>query len=113
MRQADIFLAPSVTSQSGDQEGIPVVLMEAMAHGLPVVSTRHSGIPELVIDNQTGFLVGEREVDELAEKLALLISSPDLLKTFGHAGRQVVEDQYNTRLLNDDLERVFLELTER
>lgn len=113
MQQSDIFLAPSVTSQSGDQEGIPVVLMEAMAHGLPVVSTRHSGIPELVFDNQTGVLVGEQEVDELAEKIDRLISSPDLLKKFGHAGRQVVEEQYNTRLLNEELERTFLKLTEK
>jgi colanic acid/amylovoran biosynthesis glycosyltransferase len=66
MRSADILLAPSVTSKDGDQEGIPVVLMEALAQGLPVLSTRHSGIPELVRDGEFGFLVPERDLDALA-----------------------------------------------
>ena len=56
MKAADIFLAPSVTANDGDQEGIPVALMEAMAVGLPVVSTYHSGIPELVKDAVSGIL---------------------------------------------------------
>lgn len=56
MDEAHIFLLPSITATDGDQEGIPEVLMEAMASGLPVISTFHSGIPELVIDGETGFL---------------------------------------------------------
>ncbi|MCB0214455.1 MAG: glycosyltransferase, partial [Anaerolineae bacterium] len=68
MQQAHILVAPSVTSADGDQEGIPIVLMEAMAQGLPVLSTHHSGIPELVQDGQSGFLAAEHDIDGLAEK---------------------------------------------
>ena len=110
MQQSDIFLAPSVTSKAGDQEGIPVVLMEAMAHGLPVVSTYHSGIPELVIDNKTGLLVDERDSDELAKKIEFLISNPDVIKKFGIEGRKVVEKDYNIKILNDNLVKTYHEL---
>jgi colanic acid/amylovoran biosynthesis glycosyltransferase len=111
MQLSDIFLAPSVTDQTGDQEGIPVVIMEAMAHGLPVVSTYHSGIPELVIDTKTGFLVSERDSDELAKKIEFLISNPDILEKFGTEGQRTVETDYNIQMLNDNLVKSFHELT--
>ena len=65
-KKADIFLLPSVTSLNGDMEGIPVSLMEAMACGLPVIASAHSGIPELVIDGQTGFLTPEKDAASIA-----------------------------------------------
>ena len=71
--EADIVLAPSITSNDGDCEGIPVSLMETMAQAIPVVSTYHSGIPELVEDGVTGYLVAERDVTALAEKLKDLV----------------------------------------
>ncbi len=58
---ADVFLLPSVTGADGDMEGIPVALMEAMAVGIPVVSTLHSGIPELVEADKSGWLVPEND----------------------------------------------------
>ena len=57
--EADVFLLPSVTGADGDMEGIPVALMEAMAVGIPVVSTLHSGIPELIKSDHSGWLVPE------------------------------------------------------
>lgn len=72
LNDADILIAPSITGNDGDQEGIPVVLMEALAQGIPVLSTQHSGIPEVVQDGKSGFLVPERDVDALAEKLVFL-----------------------------------------
>lgn len=113
MQRSDIFLAPSVTSKTGEQEGIPVVLMEAMAHGLPVVSTYHSGIPELVMNNKTGFLVDEKDSDALAKKLEVLISNPEILKKFGIEGRKAVEKDYNIQLLNDNLAKTYHELIHR
>ncbi len=113
MNRSDIFLAPSVTSKTGDQEGIPVVIMEAMAHELPVVSTYHSGIPELVIDNKTGFLVDERDVKGLAEKIIFLISNPDVLARFGAEGRKIVAAKYNIQTLNDDLAKCFRKLSQQ
>ncbi|MCB0168535.1 MAG: glycosyltransferase [Anaerolineae bacterium] len=103
MQQAHIIVAPSVTGADGDQEGIPVVLMEAMAQGLPVLSTRHSGIPELVQDGQSGFLAAEHDIDGLAEKLTGLVEQPHLWPTMGQAGRDYVANHYNIEKLNDQL----------
>ncbi len=110
MHSADILLAPSVTSKDGDLEGIPVVLMEALAQGLPVLSTRHSGIPELVRDGQFGFLVPERDVDALAEKLEYLIEHPERWSEMGRAGRDYVTRYYNIDKLNDQLVNLYRRL---
>ena len=110
MHDFDILLAPSVTSEDGDQEGIPVVLMEAMAQGLPVVSTYHSGIPELVQDGESGFLVPERDIDALAEKLKYLIKHQELWPAMGQAGRKYVEDNYDIHKLNDRLIEIYRRL---
>ena len=103
LRSATIFLAPSVTSADGDQEGIPVVLMEAMSSGLPVVATEHSGIPELVEDEISGFLAPERDVQALAVCLRKLVEHPELWPSMGEAGRRKVEADYDIEVLNDRL----------
>jgi colanic acid/amylovoran biosynthesis glycosyltransferase len=113
MRDGDIFLAPSVTSSEGDQEGIPVVLMEALARGLPVVSTLHSGIPELVQDGEAGFLVPERDVDALAEKLEYLIEHPQIWPKMGRAGREYVARHHDIDKLNDQLVNLYRRLLDR
>jgi len=104
-----VFLAPSVTAADGLMEGIPVSIMEAMAAGLPVVATRHSGIPELIEDGVSGFLVGERDVAGLSEGLSWLMSEPSWVKGSQIAARNVVESRYNIRSLVLDLERIFEE----
>ena len=68
--QSHVFVLASVESRNGDIEGLPMVLQEAQAMGLPVVCTRHSGIPEGILDGKSGFLVPERDVDALADCLA-------------------------------------------
>jgi colanic acid/amylovoran biosynthesis glycosyltransferase len=110
---ADILLAPSVTSRDGDQEGIPVVLMEAMAMGLPVVSTLHSGIPELAQNGISGFLVPERDVDALASTLRYLIDHPEIWPQMGKAGREFVEKHYNAQDLQEQLEALYSSLLQR
>ena len=108
LRQADILLAPSITSpKNGDQEGIPVVLMEAMAMGLPVLSTQHSGIPELVEDGVSGFLAPEQDVDALAQKLETLITHPERWPEMGQAGRQKVEKHFDIHQLNVRLIEIY------
>lgn len=109
--QADIFLAPSVTSKEGDKEGIPVVLMEAMAMGLPILSTLHSGIPELVENGVSGFLVPERDVDALAQKLQYLIEHPWLWGEMGKAGHKFVHEFYNIYKLNRQLVKIFEQIS--
>jgi len=91
-KESDIFLLSSVTANSGDEEGQGLVLQEAQAIGLPVVSTLHNGIPEGVLNGQTGFLVPERDVDALTERLIYLIEHPELWPQMGMAGRKFVED---------------------
>lgn len=110
LNDADILLAPSVTSKDGNQEGIPVAMMEAMAMGLPVVTTLHSGIPELVHNDTSGFLVPEKDVDSLAEKLGYLVEHPEDWLKMGQAGRAYVEEYYNSDGLSDRLVEIYREL---
>ncbi len=110
LNKSHILLAPSVTSKDGDQEGIPVVLMEAMAMGLPVVSTQHSGIPELIENGVSGFLVPERDVSTLAKKLSYLTQNPKLWLEMGKAGRRYIEQNYNIEKLNYQLIDLYQEL---
>ncbi|HET7550122.1 MAG TPA: glycosyltransferase [Gemmatimonadaceae bacterium] len=103
MGSADIFVAPSVVAEDGDMEGVPVSIMEAMARGLPVVSTLHSGIPELVRDKVSGYLVPERDAFALSRALARLVAAPQLRHRMGMAGRRIVERSYDLDDLNDRL----------
>ena len=97
LRGADVLVAPSVISARGQREGIPVVLMEAMSCGLPVVSSRLSGIPELVADERNGLLVTPGSASELAEALRRLATDPTLRERLGTAGRATVERSFNVR----------------
>lgn len=110
--QADIVLAPSVTAQDGDCEGIPVSLMESMAKGLPVISTLHSGIPELIEDKVSGYLLPERETTQLAHKIEHLLNDSTLRTKMGWAGREKVKEAYNIDLLNDQLVQILQQLTQ-
>jgi len=100
---AHVMLAPSVTASDGDEEGIPVSIMEAMASGLPVVATRHSGIPELVEHGVSGTLVPERDVDALAGAMERMARGPQAWPDLGRAGRSIVERRHDAARLNDRL----------
>jgi colanic acid/amylovoran biosynthesis glycosyltransferase len=103
LQRADVFLAPSVRAEDGDEDGPANVLKEAMATGLPVVATQHGGIPELVQDGVSGFLVPERDADTLAERLAYLIDHPDAWGSMGRAGRAFVEQHFEKNVVLDEL----------
>jgi len=109
MAQAHILLLSSVTAADGDQECTPVSLMDAQAAGMPVLSTRHSGIPEVVRDGQSGFLVPERDVPALAERLIYLADHPQLWLEMGRAGRKHVESTYNCKTLSHQLVQIYQE----
>jgi len=98
---ADVFCLPSFA------EGVPVVLMEAMATELPVVTTRITGIPELVDDGVSGLLVRPGRVDELADALARLARDPELRRQLGTAGRKTVLEQFDIRDAGESLASVF------
>jgi len=99
LNEAMIFILPSVTGKNGDMEGIPVSLMEAMARGIPVISTYHSGIPELVQDGVSGFLVPEGDDDALARAIERTIDSAPEWPEIGRASRRMVEEEFDRRKL--------------
>jgi colanic acid/amylovoran biosynthesis glycosyltransferase len=83
-RQADIFTLPSITIK-GDKEGIPGTIVEAMACGLPVVSTYHAGIPEIIVNEENGLLVDEQDLEGLSRALGRLIENRALRERLGRA----------------------------
>jgi len=105
--EADLFVLSSVTASDGDHEGMPVVLREAQAAGLPTVTTEHAGNPEAIIDGESGFVVPERDVEALADRLAYLIDNPHLWPEFGRRGREFVEENFDMRKLNRRLVEIY------
>ncbi|MBC1457700.1 glycosyltransferase [Listeria newyorkensis] len=104
IEKADIILQPSRIAKNGDMEGIPVALMEALARGKLVVTTKHSGIPELVQDGHNGFLAPENDSLIFAEKIADALNMPlvnkkELMKN----ARQTVMEEFNIDILNMQL----------
>ncbi|TLS53471.1 colanic acid biosynthesis glycosyltransferase WcaL [Paenibacillus antri] len=93
--RSHVFCAPSVTDRDGNQEGIPNTLKEAMATGMPVVSTMHAGIPELVDSSKSGLLVPERSPAKLAEAMIWLAEHPERWKELGGNARKKVETDFN------------------
>jgi colanic acid/amylovoran biosynthesis glycosyltransferase len=109
LASADAAVLASHPTREGKREGIPVALMEAMSAGLPVVATAISGIPELVIDGETGFLVEPRDSDALADRLCALAADHQLRVRMGAAGRARVEQQFDLRANSTKLLRLFRE----
>ncbi|WP_337029857.1 glycosyltransferase [Pantoea agglomerans] len=106
LSEADIFLLPSKTAADGDMEGIPVALMEAMAVGLPVVSTFHSGIPELIENNVSGWLVEEDDPEALAETLLKLSHGEVDVAPVVAAARHKVETEFNQHIAYGELAQI-------
>lgn len=109
--ESHIFIAPSVTSSSGDMEGIPMVLMESIGIGLPVIASNHSGIPELVISDTTGFLTEERDYRKIAYYTEKIINNYNeldslKLKAINHLCNDFDLLKQNEKL-NDTLENLF------
>ena len=95
MRGARCFVQHSVEASNGDCEGTPLGILEAGASGLPVVSTRHAGIADVVIEDETGFLVDERDVKDMAENMLRLARNPDLAGRLGRAARQRIANCFS------------------
>ena len=105
---ADVLTVPSVPTRDGRREGIPVVLMEAMGSGVPVIASNLSGIPELVNDQQTGMLVAPRDAKSIADALERYIQDPALRRRFGNAGRAKVVEEFDLNKNAAILARYFL-----
>ncbi|AKG24002.1 glycosyltransferase [Calothrix sp. 336/3] len=105
-----ILLAPSITAEDGNQDAPVNTLKEAMAMGLPVIATQHGGIPELVEDNTSGFLVREKDTSAIADRLMYLIQHPEKCQEMGKNGRKHVEKYFEIEKLNDELVRIYQQL---
>ena len=95
MHSGDIYCLPCVWAEDGDVDGLPQMLMEAMACGVPVVSTRLVGIPDLVVDGETGLLAKPNDIEDLTHKLRRLIEDRQLHSRFSEQGRTFVEHKFD------------------
>lgn len=107
-----LFLHPSEMTASGDQEGVPNSMLEAMATGLPVVATRHGGIPEAVTHGEDGFLVPERSPGALAEAIIALLADPIMLRQFSANAARSVREKFDAAQAVAALEDCYLEAVE-
>lgn len=103
IQEADMMLQLSRTATNGDKEGIPVVLMEAMGRGKLIISTEHSGIPELITDGSSGWLVPENDVAKSVEKILEVKNNPDTWLDVSLNAREKINEQFNIMTLNDQL----------
>jgi len=108
--RAKVVVVPSKTAADGDMEGLPTVLMEAMALGVPVVATRHSGITEVVEHEVNGLLSEESDPPALAENLERSLSDPELRVRLGAAGREHIRQHFNMTTQTAALEDIYAEV---
>jgi glycosyltransferase involved in cell wall biosynthesis len=107
LQEADIFVLPSVVARSGQMEGLPVVLVEALASGVPSVSTALSGIPEILIDGVTGYLAQPANSHSLRDTLEVAIGDPAAATLRAKAGRELVERAFTLDKSVAELARLF------
>jgi colanic acid/amylovoran biosynthesis glycosyltransferase len=107
--RSHIFLHPSNMTADFNQEGIPNSMLEAMATGLPVVATRHGGIPEAVEHGRTGLLSAERDVDSLLDGLRLLVRTPDVWSEMGRCASRAMQENFERSAQVAKLEEVYRE----
>ncbi|MBI3302975.1 MAG: glycosyltransferase [Deltaproteobacteria bacterium] len=112
LARAQLFVLPSVQTADGNQDGIPVALMEAMALGLPVISTRVSGIPELVIDEVSGLLVAPGDAHALADAIERLLRDAALRETLARQGKRAVQARHDITRSAAQMHAVFNEALE-
>jgi glycosyltransferase involved in cell wall biosynthesis len=100
------FVQHSVTPSSGDMEGTPVAVLEASAAGLPVIATRHAGIPDVIIENETGLLVDEYDIDGMAENMKRILDNPGYAQEMGRAGRENIKLHFSMERHIDTLNQL-------
>jgi colanic acid/amylovoran biosynthesis glycosyltransferase len=107
MQESDVFVLSSVTTADGKPDSAPVVLMEAQACGLPVISTAYSAIPEIVLDGESGFLVPEKDVAALADRMIHLVEHPAQRLSMGDRGRAHIQANFNIQDEGDKLDGIY------
>ncbi len=108
--EADIFILPSITLHDYDKEGIPGTIVEAMASGLPVISTYHAGIPYIIESGKEGILVKERDIMELVDALMYLIKNPDLRQKLGQNAQNKALEELDLKKGTERLEKIYTQI---
>ena len=108
LHKMDIFVVPSIS----ESETFGVAAVEASACGLPVIASNIGGLPEVVIDGKTGFLINPGNIDDLTEKLLILINDKMMRKKMGEEGRNYIEANYRLEECGLMMESVYNELGE-
>jgi len=107
--KSDIFIIPSAVAPDGETEGIPVVIMEAMAMGIPVIATQHSGIPELVKHKETGITVPEKNPATIAEAIKLIAKDTKTRKICIENAREIISKEFNIKNIAIQKKKLFEE----
>jgi colanic acid/amylovoran biosynthesis glycosyltransferase len=102
-----IFLAPSITADDGDMEGTPMSLVDMAATGIPIVSSRHADIPEIIIDGKTGLLANERNVEEIVAHFRWLIENQNQWESMTRAGRLHIESEFDLEVQAERLSELY------
>ncbi|MGN8232551.1 glycosyltransferase [Priestia flexa] len=112
LENSNIFIAPSVTASNGDQEGIPMVIMEAINYHIPVISTFHSGIPELISHMNTGYLCEEKNPTAIANNIEYIINNYNYSLEMTDFAKQKLETEFNLDKQNKKLIKILEEVKE-
>ncbi len=107
LKNADIYLQPSITDRKGNMEGIPGTMVEAMASGLPVIATRHAGIPEIIEHEKNGLLVNENDVEALAHNIMFLAKNKTSRQQSGARAQKHTMKNLDIRIKQAELEKIY------
>jgi glycosyltransferase involved in cell wall biosynthesis len=107
-RRAEAFVLPCITAPDGHHDGIPVVMMEAMASGVPVISSRISGIPELVEDGVNGILLPEKNAKAVADAIKTLLADREMRSRFSAEARRKVVEKFEIKKVAARLVELFI-----
>ncbi len=108
--QTDIYVQPSITASDKDKEGLPGTLIEAMAAGLPVISTYHAGIPSVITNNKTGILVKEWDIEGLMGAILSLSKNNFLRNALGKSGQEYAINTLDVQIKEIELEKIYFEI---
>ena len=107
LQQTRVFCSPSVTAENGDAEGLPIVILEAQACAIPVVTSARGGVREGIIDGVTGLAFKEGDVACLSNHLLRLLQDGKTAAAMGNAGRHNIEEKFDLRRCTESLERLY------
>jgi colanic acid/amylovoran biosynthesis glycosyltransferase len=112
INDSDILLHPSITSDNGDSEGTPLVIINSMALGVPTIATNHSDIKEIIINNKNGYLVNENDVDGLVNAMISLSNNPEIYAFFSREARKHIEENFNLEIQVKELQKFYIDIIE-